>query len=326
MGFNNVSTAMRLHSRVLRDKHNAWRVLLYMAQVSQDKDSDTQKAQVYFGGHESIARDALGRDFKNSDKQAVKRAIDSLIGLGIVERTVEACRGRNAEYRINLTVAPNGYHPAIPKPVDNSRLGITERYPIENGMGITQSPEWVSLSDQNGYHPVIPLQEDKIYKNTPNPLNAKIDGPVDNSEEGDIKFSQSTSEADQPETITATTEVSTGQELRRSPHPADDAETISALRILTADGTDESFARDMLTTALADTTTRNLLSRLQQAPYREELRSTVIGQRNRARTAALRTADPCPHGTIGGLLPTKANEPTCPVCRADYRRERKATA
>ncbi|GAA1551568.1 hypothetical protein GCM10009691_27640 [Brevibacterium picturae] len=363
MGFNNVVAARRFAS-TLKGQHLVARVLIEMALMSQDNDTEAQEARIYFGGHGDLALNALGDP---DDTRAVARAIKILIDLGILERIAEARRGRNAEYRLLLDYQGKGYNSVVPKPVDNSAMGTTQTYPIENGMGTTQLHERVQLSGSSGYNSLVPLQEDKKHKISPYPLADDSERlPVDNfqGEEDQNLISVADLEsaahtdftADPAEPRPAATDEASAARTRQVPgsgsvlSPWDEerpserpASTRSqsarrvhestspasrqdrdALAVLTADGTDQALAQDMLDRAKRDPDTKVPAARIKQPKYREELRSAVIRDRNHAHALAAKTAGPCPHGELGGLVPTRAGKPTCATCRAEHNRQKES--
>jgi hypothetical protein len=241
VGYRN-AIATRRFAGVLSGKHAAARVLMDMALMSQDVDTAEQEARIYFGGHDELARNVYGSD----DSKALRRVgerIKELIDAGAIERAVDAYRGRNAEYRLlldptpsngyvkNVPISegsaeievrsaspypeddaqmgisgrypndnggqlrpPNGYPTEAPFPVDNSAMGTSKTYPIESGMGTLKTDEWVRQNRMNGYVKNVPLQEDKKYKTSPYPLGDDSSGlPVDNSE-GEEQSNQAAAE------------------------------------------------------------------------------------------------------------------------------------
>lgn len=121
----------------------------------------------------------------------------------------------------------------------------------------------------------------------------------------------------------ASTRSQSARRARESTSPASRQDR-DALAVLTADGTDHALAQDMLDRAKRDPDTKVPTARIKQPKYREELRSAVIRDRNHAHALAAKTAGPCPHGELGGLVPTRAGKPTCATCRAEHNRQKES--
>lgn len=105
MGSRNWTKANELLQR-FRVSHPAAIVFLFMAQLASDKD----RAPVYFGGWERLAKEALWRDApeesdvraQRSQKEQVRQAIAQLECAGLIERVGNGHRGRRAEYLLRL--------------------------------------------------------------------------------------------------------------------------------------------------------------------------------------------------------------------------------
>jgi len=99
-----------------------------------DEASEKYPAEMYFGGREPLM-EVMSDDGSRSEealKQAVKRSIDMLVGLGAVKRTNHARAGNRAVYRLTLD-----------NPIDTEasrsrkqRQGVTPRPP----QGVTPRP------------------------------------------------------------------------------------------------------------------------------------------------------------------------------------------
>lgn len=350
MGFNNARAAMLLYSRPLRDRHTAFRVLMHMALISQDSDTERQAARVYFGGRDALAVEALGRDTETADIQAVKHALEQLRKIGAITLLAAGHRGKNSEYQLQLDVAEIEHTSSASAPVDNSRKGVTEPTPTAVRKGVTESTVRGSLSDHLGGHPMTPLQEDKKYKNSPYPLGDENDRhPVDNFEGGeeqnqDLNTAKTTPPTmatdyalriEHQSTASAALVRTQGLSSRSGKHLAVpkssaapsarlDRRDQEALDVLMADGTDKALAQDMLDRAKSDPETKVPAARIKQPKYREELRSAVIRDRNHLHALASKAAGPCPHGELGGLVPTRAGKPTCATCRAEHNRQKES--
>lgn len=78
-------------------------VLVYMATMTRDRDTDTGPARLYYGGLENIVL-GIGRTKSRTQNREVLRCLAALSECGLVSRISSAGRGHAAVYRLNLGV------------------------------------------------------------------------------------------------------------------------------------------------------------------------------------------------------------------------------
>lgn len=206
-------------------------------------------------------------------------------------RPIYALRGHQSTYRLPELVSSDGPTSAA-EPVDNSTNGSTG-VPANDQLGSTGVP----ANGEKGGNPVpesrysSPLMPVLEYRpnhyeplRNPSPLT--------------------------PQQTTTVLQVVDNSEGRYS----DDEQR------LIDSGVDPSTVSDLLALAVRDPETRSPVGRLIASPeYRDQMLESLRADQKRRRQAALnnarRTAETCEHGEPGGLLPTEAGQPVCPLCR-----------
>jgi hypothetical protein len=123
----------------------AFRVLMRMAAIALDEDSDKAPAATFFGGRDllaSVLRAERSGTLKSQDR-ALTRAINDLIELGAIERTNRACAGNRAEYRLTLfgAIRIDGHA------VDKSKEPDTHWYPEPDTSGQKPDTHWYPEPD-----------------------------------------------------------------------------------------------------------------------------------------------------------------------------------
>src|SRR3954451_14860175 len=97
VGASNVAAAFAFWSRPLREKQRAFRLILYMALVSIDKDDPPR----FWGGRDDLAVAALGRDVTAGDAErraayeAFRASVADLTKCGAIVCTATGRIGRN---------------------------------------------------------------------------------------------------------------------------------------------------------------------------------------------------------------------------------------
>ncbi len=111
----------------------AFRVLVRMAAMALDEDSEKVPASMFFGGRDvlaSVLRAERSGTIESQDR-AVTRALKDLIELGAIERANRPGNGKRAEYRLTLfnAIRIEGHA------VDNSKQPDTHWYPEPDTSG-----------------------------------------------------------------------------------------------------------------------------------------------------------------------------------------------